>query len=104
MSARRGSLVLNEQILPLVDIRLRGGQIEMVGQVEARTAMRLDLRGEAQVFGEDGTLIGAVPQAVFDSGHSGLFHLTRGDTLRVTWRLSLLEMALHGQPSWTRDR
>lgn len=55
-----GSLVVNEIVLPIVEIALHDGKIELVAELHVTGEQTIDLRGQARVHGRDGSVLGII--------------------------------------------
>jgi hypothetical protein len=85
-----GTIVCNEVVLPIVDIRLDRGFIRFVTRLDVVGKRTFDLRGEGRVFGLDGTEIMALPEMHWANGETGVYTVSHGGSLHMDWPMKII--------------
>lgn len=103
MSSPKGSVVLNEVVIPIVDITLGKECFILHGRLTAPKTQVYDLRGEGRVFGADGSCIGAVPALAWDQEwHKGLISASPGTELTLSWPWRVTYITSRNAETWRR--
>jgi hypothetical protein len=90
-----GSLVINEQVVPITGVRLEKGRIWFVGHVDSCTArVHLENGQEVRIHGSDGTEIASC-RWTFNEGRP--LTAQAGDALTVVFPVGFVSMVGGGE-------
>lgn len=82
----KGTLVADEQMLPITDIILRDGKVTFVSILDAASRMHLHDGQELRIHGDDGSVIGSVRWRIPST------KVSLGEHLTVFFSVSLIRI------------